>query len=460
MSKYKLQNNSFKGWIGIAQIDITPPVGIYNRNWGASKTDVASGIHRPLILTCISFQNLSDGEPLIILGADLGWWKTAEEEKTFRTNLLRGLAIKSSQLIFCLSHTHSSPSISYQDTDKPGGQFIASYLDQILNTSIKVVETALSLASKAVLSWNYGSCKLATNRDFAEGERLVVGYNPSLHADDVLLVGRITNENNKSLGTIVNYACHPTTLGWDNALISPDFIGSMREVVEVETGVPCLFLQGASGDLAPAVQYSNDVQIADKNGRVLGHSVLATLEEMLPPETKLIFDRIVESGAPLALWKYKMDEPSELFSAMEIPVSFSLKEMPSLKEIEKELEDCTDRVLRERLFRKKSVRKSIGDGNVYQVSLWVWRLGNSFIIAQPNEAYSVFQINLRRELLPFTITAINLANGSIGYLPPEELYKKECYSVLQTPFESGSLEMLTNIAIETVKQMLSNNENN
>ena len=50
------KHSSFKGLIGIAQEDITPPVGIYSRNWGASKYDVAEGIHRPLMLTCITFQ--------------------------------------------------------------------------------------------------------------------------------------------------------------------------------------------------------------------------------------------------------------------------------------------------------------------------------------------------------------------------------------------------------------------
>ncbi|MDA7628799.1 hypothetical protein N8843_09205 [Verrucomicrobia bacterium] len=28
----------FKGLIGIAREDITPPVGVYARNWGGSKT--------------------------------------------------------------------------------------------------------------------------------------------------------------------------------------------------------------------------------------------------------------------------------------------------------------------------------------------------------------------------------------------------------------------------------------
>ena len=34
----------------------------------------------------------------------------------------------------------------------------------------------------------------------------------------------------------MNYACHPTTLAWQNTLISPDYVGAC-EVIERETAV-------------------------------------------------------------------------------------------------------------------------------------------------------------------------------------------------------------------------------
>ena len=34
---------------------------------------------------------------------------------------------------------------------------------------------------------------------------------------------RVTDEAGQALATVVNYACHPTTLAWQNTLISPDF---------------------------------------------------------------------------------------------------------------------------------------------------------------------------------------------------------------------------------------------
>src|SRR6185369_13887791 len=106
------------------------------------------------------------------------------------------------------------------------------------------------------------------------------------------------------LATIVNYACHPTTLAWENALISPDFPGAMREVVEGTTGVPCLFLQGASGDLGPREGFVGDPAVADRNGRQLGHVALAALEALPPPGTRFEYEGPVISGATLGAWRH------------------------------------------------------------------------------------------------------------------------------------------------------------
>ena len=76
---------SFHGKIGIARTDITPPVGIYGRNWGAAKHDVADSIHRPLTLTALTLNSLSGGTPLIFVDADLGWWQSDARSALYHT---------------------------------------------------------------------------------------------------------------------------------------------------------------------------------------------------------------------------------------------------------------------------------------------------------------------------------------------------------------------------------------
>lgn len=450
-----IKYSSFAGLIGVAQVDITPPFNIYSRNWGAAKHDVAEGIHQPLMLTCMTFQSSEKEKPLVLIAADLGGWKNLEDEWTLRSKLLQALSIEALQLMFCLSHTHSGPVLSRNDSTKPGGEYIDSYLGGLQESAIRTAREALFSAVPAVLTWHYGTCKLATNRDLQDSEnnRFVVGFNPEKNADDTLLVGRITNEQDRILSTIVNYACHPTTLAWENRLISPDYVGSMREVVESNTKAPCLFLQGASGELSPAEQYVGDTKIAERNGRQLGYAVMATLESMLAPKMELSFSSVVESGAPLAVWKQTAYQPSSQLSAKIVQVPFNLKPLPSLIEIEQQYRDCEDRIMKERLDRKRGIRKAVGDGEVAQMPLWIWQLGDSFLVGQPNEAYSEFQQELRRELSPKAIAVMNLVNGGVGYLPPRELYGKEIYQEWQTPFAAGSLELLIKSAMQLLSEV-------
>jgi hypothetical protein len=450
-----IKHSSFSGIIGVAKEDITPPVGIYARNWGASKYDIAEGIHSPLILVCQTFQSSKQEKPLVLISADLGWFKDSDDELFLRNGILKAFSFATEQLMICFSHTHAGPGLCRADAGKPGGDHIEPYLLKVQKCAIRAIENALSKASPATLSWQYGKCNLATNRDLPEPEkeRFVVGFNPNETADDTLLVGRITNEHNEIIGTIVNYACHPTTLAWDNQLISPDYIGTMRDLIELQTHAPCLFLQGASGELAPAEQYVGDVSLAEKYGRQLGYAVLSTLESMLPHNEQLSFEKVVESGAPLAVWKQTSFLPSDIIAAVIAEVKMPLKLLPSLAEIDEQLKTCTDRVLQERLWRKRNVRKSVGDGETASIPLWVWRLGDALLMGQANEAYSDFQQALRKEFFPDVVAVMNVVNGHIGYLPPKELYDKNIYQVWQSPFESGSLELLIETAISTAKKI-------
>lgn len=449
---------SFAGFIGIAREDITPPSGIYSRNWGAARHDVAAGIHRPLTLTCVTFQETRNSDPLVLIAADLGWWKSKEDEWFLRGEILNAMQLDAARVMICLSHTHAGPSLFRGDHHKPGGQLIEPYLESLRASAVAAVKCALKKAVRANLLWRYGKCDLATNRDLPEPrrKRIVCGYNPQLPADDTLLVGRVTAANGTILATIANYACHPTTLAWENRLISPDYVGAMREIIETQTHAPCVFLQGASGELAPAEQYSGDPAVADTHGRRLGYAALSALAGMPSANTVLQRSGVVESGAPLAIWKQKRATPATGLAAEKIEVALPLKPLPCLADLEAKWRGCQDHVLKERLWRAMGVRKAVGDGRRANISLWVWRLGDSFLVGYPNEAYSELQLKLREEFQPAAVAVMNVVNGHIGYLPPKSLYEQNIYSVWQTPFARGSLERVTRAATTCCRRLAVN----
>ena len=59
---------------GHARADITPPVGIYHRMWGAARHDRATGVHRPLVGDVLVLAPLHDdpeGRLLVRVHLDL-----------------------------------------------------------------------------------------------------------------------------------------------------------------------------------------------------------------------------------------------------------------------------------------------------------------------------------------------------------------------------------------------------
>jgi hypothetical protein len=284
----------------------------------------------------------------------------------------------------------------------------------------------------------------------------VCGFNPDNAADDTVLVGRITRDRDGAvIGTIVNYACHPTTLAWLNRLISPDFIGAMREVVEAHTAnAPCVFLQGASGELAPAHQYTGDHAIADRHGRRLGFAALSALESLEPHRHCLGYKGVQESGAPLAVWWPEPFTPDATVRGECISIPLPIRPMPSLAELQADHDKTEDRVMRERIFRKMQIVKSLDKSGTKPTPAWVWRIGSALIVAHPNEAYSCFQKDLRAAFPNHAVIVMNVSGSEVGYICPPELYQTNIYQVWQTPFDQNALPVLTEHCIATAKKLI------
>lgn len=446
----------FEGHIGTVRENITPPDGIYARNWGAAVHDRAEGVHRPLTATALTIQPDALGAPLVLISLDLGWWRSSRDEQYVREALLSELNLPAERVMLSFTHTHAGPVLCREDGDKPGGELIAPYLDFLRETLIRLVARAIASAVPATLEWNYGKCDLAQNRDLRDPDRprFLSGFNPSGTADDTLLVGRVEAVDGRCLATIVNYACHPTTLAWQNRLLSPDYIGAMREVVEANTeGALCLFLQGASGELAPREQYTADTSVADAHGRQLGFAVLSTLAGMLPSSTMLAYKGAVESGAPLALWEQERKANSRSATAVRIEVDLPLQKLPSVAELNAQAAATEDRVQLERIHRKRRIREGVGDGTTASMPVWMWNVGDALFVGHPNEAYSQLQTELRRRLPGRPIVVMNVVNGHFGYLPPAHLYGEDLYPVWQTPFGEGSLETLIDLCANSMLWM-------
>src|SRR5436853_1754660 len=93
--------------LGVARGDITPPVGIYHRLWGAATHERAAGVHRPLTATALVFRphGLPTGPDTeqVVLAVDhcLLW---APEMEALLASVSRQTGLAREQLSVAFSH--------------------------------------------------------------------------------------------------------------------------------------------------------------------------------------------------------------------------------------------------------------------------------------------------------------------------------------------------------------------
>ena len=215
------------------------------------------------------------------------------------------------------------------------------------------------------------------------------------------------------LSTLVNYACHPTTLAWDNTLISPDFVGGMRTVVETATEAPCLFIQGAVGRHRAAQGFVGDTEVADRNGRQLGYATMAVLESLsyplvkkrIGPVVSRCHDRNVALSERIA--RTSVRQSTWIVDTVVVPLKYR-RDLPVRSELEQEkarwqvdeqqaiasndLERSRHaRALIERTNRELSRSQLLPEGTTYPYPIIVWRIGDAVWLALDGEHYNILQ---------------------------------------------------------------------
>jgi hypothetical protein len=450
-----ISHPEFRGRIGFARTVITPPQGIYARLWGSATHDIAEGVHRPMLASCVVLKSDVTGDELVLVALDaIAVWQ--EEADKIRGAILKRFGLQPPQLMVHPSHTHSSPMLARRHADRPGGHLIAPYLDSLPATCCELVAAARADFFPGILGWAYGTCSLAYNRDAVDppSGRGVCGLNIEQPADDTLLVGRISDATGRTRGVLVNYACHPVSLGGANRLLSPDYIGPMREVVERDTGATCVFLHGASGNLTPRRSYEATIDAAEQNGRELGFAALATLNGMLPPGRRLDYHGIEESGTALGIWRSgDKTEVSSLIEAETVQVPLRLKAFPPRETIVARMAVATERFELERLERMLAIRDRLGTKTEGAFPVTLWRAGDAFLVATTGEPYSRFQVALREQFPGAAVAVMNLTNGTTNYLPEASAYELDVYPVRVTEYAPGCLESVIEQTVTMIRRL-------
>ncbi len=450
--------------VGFARADITPPVGIYHRMWGAAKHDRATGVHRPLTATALCLGSIDGSACQMMIGLD-HCLLDREEFVRIRNRIHIATGFPLENVFVSMSHTHGSAWMSRERAHLPGGDLIGPYLDQLSETCARIATEAVAVARNAFLLYGTSRCSLARHRDFWDDatKQYVCGFHPAGPADDTLLIAKAIADDGQTLGTVVNYSCHPTTLAWENTLISPDYVGAMRETVENQTGAFCLFLQGASGDLGPREGFVGDTRVADRNGHELGYAALGGMESLVGPGMAFEYVGPVVSGAILGTWEYRPTQRNHsIWEQQRTTVNLQYRlELPTEHETRAELakwqaeetaartagnenrvRDCRART--EQMTRQLARIAALPQGRSYPFPVAITRIGDAIWVFTPGELYQYFQLKIRERFPKFAILVATLTNDwQPGYLPTATSYGYGIYQDVIAAVSAGSLETLT-----------------
>lgn len=218
--------------------EITPDPGkalVWMAGYGTGRR--ATGVHDPLWARAVAFR--SGDKTIVLVSLDLVGYFYPEVEK-IRGILPKKLGI--THLVVSATHGHEGP-----DTMGIWGPipFVTGVRRDYMT---KVRTTVIRLVEEVVQGLRPARMKMATVVAPVDG---VVGdhRDPVIFEDDLSVIGIEDAQDGAPIATVVNWACHPETLGSGNTLITSDFPNYLREEVEREAGGVCVFLSGALGGM-------------------------------------------------------------------------------------------------------------------------------------------------------------------------------------------------------------------
>jgi hypothetical protein len=428
---------------GVARVVITPPLGIRMCGYTVQEC-LAEGIERDLTATALVLA--AGGTRVVLVACDIVFIQ-APHAGRIRERIGQALGIPATNVLLNYSHTHLGPTLpGWANEDEDQAALQGRYLGFLADTLVGVAAVAARQPRPARLTAGKGSAVLGINRreKLPEG-KVIIGENLDGAVDREVGVLRIDDLTGRPLATVMIAACHTVVLGPKTPLLSPDFVGPARQIVESATGAPTLFLQGAAGNVNPicGIGTGGPEQFADQHrlGCVLAGEVLRTWAA-LRTHHRHGPRRVVQSVAAISVWDYEL-LPVDCVGAFAVAgrtVALPLARLPE--------RDAAERLLAEKRRDLDEARRSGAPRGLVNVKkrltdwatvvlrhveagvnpptrdleFWALRLDDIGIVAVNGEPFAELSLEVkRRSPLPCTFF-LGYSNGCLGYLPTPEAF--------------------------------------
>ena len=253
------------------KVDITPEESLWLLGYGPRKSE---GVHDRIYHRIAA---MDDGKmQFFLVSSDLAAISPAFYEQ-FCRELEQETGIRSEQVWWTLTHTHSAPEVGSpglirsMQPERFLHEHNPEYSESVKTRLIEGIREARSRLEPARLGVTTGHSMANINRRAIDVDgRASYGMNPEAAVDRQIGLIRLDRTDGTPLGLIAVYAMHGTVLGAENLLISGDAQGIVSEYVEEKVGAPMLHVNGAAGNISPLYSTYPDF----KKGHITQFNVL------------------------------------------------------------------------------------------------------------------------------------------------------------------------------------------
>lgn len=248
-------------------VDITPDES-YSLGGFAARSDRSSGRDGDLEANLVGL--FSESSAFVWVGVDvLAITETMRD--AIKDSVCSVLPVPPDAVLVVASHTHAAPAAWHgmihpvlpADVDEDECRRIALLLQEAVRRSVPRQATVSSGVAHVE--------GVSANRHRPDGP-----VEQSLHALAVSVDGF-------PLAVVFDFACHPTVLGPENLLYSPDWVGGTRATVRQRLdspSLPIVYLPGPGGDTSTRFhRRARTPEEADRLGAIVGTSVADSLED-------------------------------------------------------------------------------------------------------------------------------------------------------------------------------------
>ncbi|MBM3802693.1 MAG: hypothetical protein FJW26_10350 [Acidimicrobiia bacterium] len=433
---------------GVARIDITPPVG-FRMQGAMRRIEPSLGIESPLLATALV---LADGNHKVVLfDCDLiGFDLPLVNE--IRQAVGKRVGTSPSQVIVGCTHTHNGPCTSrgnlggVHDVAGTPAEITAldTYISNLVGQLAGLASVADSKRQPARIGGGRGEAAVAINREELDTDgRIRVGRNPAGITDHSVAVFRVDDLNGKPIAVITNYAAHPVVMGYHTYLLSADYPGVVRRLVEGATGATCLFLTGAAGNQASLSFLQSDWGEQERmGGQIAGAAIRAFFEIETRPHG--VIRECDASLSNIALYhkEFREGPTHRVFRTASRTASIPLQPLPSLAQAEANLAEANavlDKLYREGAPTSKTCPTSIvkrwAEGVLQKVKAGMKqetlsfeivgaRIDDCLLVAMPGEPFVEIGLGVKKRAKAQHTIFGGYCNGVLAYWPSPETVAK------------------------------------